>query len=210
MGAQSLSSSDSSDSSQISQSPPPSLSRSPHPRDRPQHGVESLWWVKLYLLAYRVDYPAGDEFPDLVFMNTSLPSVTRRQLFEYPGQVQRDLESYLHPGLQHHSIPGLMQKIRNILYASYLGKEADGHKYMGKLYCRVFRSLDKLVNIIKTEVEGVEFHSIDFVKVPRKREIGEASSKPQDDDEYLEEEEEQSSDSPVPKKSKKARRSNLI
>jgi hypothetical protein len=200
------SNSDSSDSDQIPQ-PRPRRQR-PRLRDRYQHGAESLWWVKLYLLAYRVDHPAGNKFRDMVFMSTAVPSLPRRELIENDGQVEEELEEFLHPGLQHHSIPELMQEIRDILYASYVREKPDDPQYMGKVYRRVFRSLDTLVNVIKTEVKGVK-----CVKVPMKRDYSEAPSKPRDDDEYKkqeeeEEEEEPSSDPPVPKKRKKARMGN--
>jgi hypothetical protein len=177
---------------------------------RSQHGLESLWWVALYILIYRVDHPAGKVLSDKIFMSTSSPTMARRELFEHRGAVLRELEEHLHPALRHKLIMESMNAIPRILFNSYFLDEPVDPKAMRKLYRRFFRNLAILVLTIKTKVGNVEFCPPHHVQ-PKKRSRPETSSKSRDDDEYKEGEEEEgeepSSDDALQKRRKNSRTS---
>jgi hypothetical protein len=181
------------------QPPPPLL------KYRSQHDLESLWWVALYILIYRVDHPAGKVLSNKIFMSISLPTMARRELFERSGIVLRELKEHLHPALQHELIMESMNDIPRILFNSYFLDEPVDPEVMRKLYRRFFQELAILVLTIKTEVGNVKFCPTHHIQ-SKKRARSETSSKSQDDDEYKakEDEEETSSDDAVRRRKKKA------
>jgi hypothetical protein len=189
--------------SRTSPPPPPRLNY------RSQHGLESLWWVALYILIYRVDHPAGNLLSNKIFTSTSLPTVARQELFEDEGEVIRELKQALHPALQHKLIMDSMHEIARVLFTSYFMDNPTDPEALGQVYHHVFRNLAILVLTIKTkvEVEGVKFRPTHHVR-SKKRARPETSFKPRDDDEYKgeeeEEEEEPSSEDALPKRRKKA------
>ncbi|XP_006457559.1 hypothetical protein AGABI2DRAFT_123416 [Agaricus bisporus var. bisporus H97] len=175
--------------------PPP-----PRMRFRFQHDLESLWWVALYILIYRVRYDLGKTLSEKVFTRSHVPTVARRELFELAGVAQRELEESMLPALQHESIVRSMGFIRATLYKSYFMEEPVDPKVLDELYCDVFQLLALVVVTIKTKVPCITFQP-NLIFESKKRVHSGISSLGRGDDKYKQVEE-RASDGAVPKKKK--------
>jgi hypothetical protein len=183
------------------QPPPPRLEY------RSQHGSESIWWVALYLLTYRVDYLDGEAFANLIFTHTSIPSLTRQQLFEHPGEVLRQFGQCLHPNLRLPTIMYYMNAMPPIIYASYLQEQPLDPTVLNSLFGHFYQYLSGVVLAVK-DVNNVSLHVTRRVQ-PKKRDRSQTPRKPKDNDEYKEEEETEvlSLDVEIPKRKKANTRS---
>ncbi|XP_006457561.1 hypothetical protein AGABI2DRAFT_123418 [Agaricus bisporus var. bisporus H97] len=163
-----------------------------------QHDLESLWWVALYILIYRVVHPPGKMLSKKVFTHNRVPTGARRELFG--GAIEWALGKSLHPALKLDSIVIAMSAIPPILYQSYLMDEPVDPKALNGLYHDVFRYLALVVVTIKAKFQGIIFRPNLTVK-SKKRVRSKISPKVQDGDEY--EGHESSSDDAVSNKKKK-------
>ncbi|EKM75056.1 hypothetical protein AGABI1DRAFT_95165 [Agaricus bisporus var. burnettii JB137-S8] len=148
-----------------------------------QHDLESLWWVALYVLIYRVDYPPGKELSKKVFTRSRVPTGARQELFVVRKVVHWTLARYLHPALKHESIVRSMNAIPAVLFKSYFMDEPVDPKALGELYHDVFRYLALIVSTIKNNVQDFTFHSNLTIK-SKKRVHSKTSPKDRDSDEY--------------------------
>ncbi|KAF7776855.1 hypothetical protein Agabi119p4_5248 [Agaricus bisporus var. burnettii] len=173
------------------------------PRYRFQHDLESLWWVALWILIYRVVHPAGQGISGLIFTHTSAPSLARRHMFE-GKRVGETLEQNLHPSLSIPDIQTPMEAIQRLLIDSYQGEDVLEPRALHIIYSTFFRFLAILIGAARF-AKGVELRS-DVVVESNKRPLSEAAaaSKDRDSDEYEPDEEEPSSDHVVRKKKRKA------
>ncbi|EKM75060.1 hypothetical protein AGABI1DRAFT_109663 [Agaricus bisporus var. burnettii JB137-S8] len=177
------------------------LSKGKSPRYRFQHDLESLWWVALWILIYRVVHPAGQAISGLIFTHTSAPSVARRHMFE-GKRVGETLEQNLHPSLSIPDIQTPMEAIQRLLIDSYQAEDVSEPRALHIIYSTFFRFLAILIGAARF-AKGVELQS-DVVVESNKRPLSEeaAASKDRDSDEYEPDEEEPSSDHVVRKKRK--------
>ncbi|KAF7776854.1 hypothetical protein Agabi119p4_5247 [Agaricus bisporus var. burnettii] len=181
----------------------PTLPPPQRAKHRFQHDLESLWWVALYILIYRVAHRPGKKLSGNIFTRSRVPTGARRQLFEGgKGGIAWALWKHLHSALQLDSIVNAMSTIPPILRDSYLMGEPVDPEALGELYSNIFRYLGLLFVTIKTKVQDIALRPKLTVK-SKKRVHSMTSSKGRDGDEY-EGEEEPSSDDAVPSKKKKA------
>ncbi|KAF7776468.1 hypothetical protein Agabi119p4_4861 [Agaricus bisporus var. burnettii] len=172
------------------------------PRYRFQHDLESLWWVALWILIYRVVHPLGQKVSEKIFTPSSTPSLARRQLFT-GKRVMGTLAQNLHPSLNVEDIINPMESIPRMLYDSYLTEKDLEPQALHTIYSKFFLFLSLLVRAAWS-VEGVDLHGGVIVE-PKKRPHPEApaASKDRDSDEYEVDEEEPRSDDVVRKKKRK-------
>lgn len=172
-----------------------------------QHDLESLWWVAVYILIYRVNYPEGNKLSKMIFRRSPVPTVAQQEFFVQSRTAKWALAQHLHHELRDGSIVRPLNAIRTLLYQSYFMDEPIDPKALDELYRGVFRYLSLLVFTINTKVQGVTFNP--DLTVESKKRAHSRTSKDRDDDEY-EEEEEPSSDDVVPIKKKKASTSKAV
>ncbi|KAF9543025.1 hypothetical protein CPC08DRAFT_716824 [Agrocybe pediades] len=86
----------------------------------PQHDVESLWWLKLWILTFCVNHPESREWAGLVFRNSLNPSKKRRGAFT--SNIDRLLSDKLRPDLVE-PFAFSMGRFGRRLREEYIGRE---------------------------------------------------------------------------------------
>jgi hypothetical protein len=142
-------------------------------------------WVALYLLTYRVDYSDGEDFANLIFTHTSIPSSARQDLFEEQDAVWKALRQYLHPNLRLSTIVDYMNEIADIIYSSYLKQQPLHLGAVNDLFYDVYQYLSWVVVEVKG-VQDVNFRITRRIQ-PKKQTHDETLRKPGDNDEYKDE-----------------------
>jgi hypothetical protein len=140
--------------------------------------------VALYLLTYRVDYSDGEDFANLIFTHTSIPSSARQDLFEEQDAVWKALRQYLHPNLRLSTIVDYMNEIADIIYSSYLKQQPLHLGAVNDLFYDVYQYLSWVV----VEVKGVQDVSLRITRrIQPKKQTHDETWKPGDNDEYKDE-----------------------
>lgn len=146
-----------------------------------QHDVESLWWVALWILLYRVGGVEALKLTARIFTNTDTPSKARENFFTEKGDGLKD---YIHEELKPLIHPIL--DIRATLYNSYNNKEKsenimDPTQYR-QIYVDVWARLSELIQDA-VNIEGVSFQDPKRAEQNTKKRPH-SKLEPGDDDEY--------------------------
>lgn len=157
------------------------------PKFRFQHDLESLWWIALWIVLYRVKHPVALELADDVFTEDECPTQDRIDLFTnnaFARQLKPVTPSELSAVVQN------LNKIRLMLYFSYVDDSFSGDGVMfdsatySEIYVIVWVAVDKAV----TEAQAISFNFDDLgigntnKTVSQKR--ARSKPKPRGDDEY--------------------------
>lgn len=141
---------------------PPPINRERVERNRPmkfrfQHDLESLWWVALWILLYRV---GGDKALKLVgdiFQRGDTPSMERTKFFT---EYKDGLSDYIHDDLKF--LASSVLDIRDALIDSYTDEEKTrnllAHKEYTTIYNAVWVGFSKLIGEALS-VQGVRFQN---------------------------------------------------
>ncbi len=126
------------------------------PKFRFQHDLESLWWIALWIVLYRVKHPAALAVAKRVFTYGELPSPRRSKLFAKP-KFAKYLKSIIPKELS--SFVESLSGVREILYFSYVDQRFSGDGVMSEaatysdIYLHVWGGFNKLAQ----EAQTIEF-----------------------------------------------------
>lgn len=140
----------------------PALNRNPElqivltpPKFRFSHDLESLWWIALWILIYRVAYPEARALAKDVYTHDFRPTDKRKHLFKM-GNCSGFLRNCIRPDLADCALP--LAEFRNALYESYQDKSnvdnmLNPTSYV-KTYCDTWTCLCSWMDVITTVVSA--------------------------------------------------------
>lgn len=161
-----------------------------------QHDLESLWWVTLWILLYRVGGDAALKLEEKIYTYSNIPSDERVGFFESRGDnLTGHIREELNP------LVSTILDIRGIIGDSYQDKEKSENFKNHKSYHDIYKGVWISFGILVQGVMGIK--DVDFQKLaPSTKPRGEApnkrlrspsrstgattkKSKPNDDEDYM-------------------------
>lgn len=128
-----------------------------------QHDLESLWWVMIWIVLYRVGGEDALRLVKMIFTYSRVPSIPRARFFLYRTP---DLNAHLDTQLE--ALAPFFVEIQKILLSLYSSKETTGNlpAYVeyGKIYEQVWTALTHVFALV-AEIQDVTFLDPDLEQV---------------------------------------------
>lgn len=146
---------------QTRNSPKPAV-RSTKLRYNFTHDMESLWWIILWIIVFRVKDAPGLTEAQSIFTNQHTPSAMRRDLFTLQNDVTlaEDVNDMVHDSLRKRRFPFLLDKYHEILFNTYWQLNSKGRK-ADTVYRHMYRKLAKVAVYIIRAFENFDIELCD-------------------------------------------------
>ncbi len=126
-----------------------------------QHDLESLWWIALWIILYRVNHPKAVEVAGDVFTDDEIPSRDREELFiskKFAGYLMSIIPAELS------SVVGSLDYIRAVLYFSYADEHFSGDSVVFEAanYAEIYQMLWDGFDTLVTRARAISFNFDDL------------------------------------------------
>ncbi len=131
------------------------------PRFRFQHDLESLWWIALWILLYRIKHPAALKVAKLVFTYGKIPTQNWKNFFTDTGFASH-LKSIIPTEFSSFVVD--LADIRTALHSSYTHKKFAADKAISKAatYSGVYSIVWTCFSTLADEAEKITFEFKDM------------------------------------------------